>query len=63
MQATDIKVVTTLGNCVQVMTLVDDQWMEFVRIWYGMGRMLESEDEASQWAYFIAGTLRLSNNQ
>jgi hypothetical protein len=61
MRASEIKVVT-FGDCVQVMTLVDDQWMEFVRVWYGMGRMLETNDEALEWANFIAGTLRLSSN-
>jgi hypothetical protein len=57
------KVHSDLRNCVQIMTLVDDQWMEFARFWYGPDRFLESKDAALRWADLLLCTLTLSNNQ
>ena len=33
-----VKVHSDLRNCVQILTLVDDQWIEFARFWYGPER-------------------------
>ena len=40
------KVHSDLRNCVQVFTLVDDQWIEFARVWYGPERFVEDKEEA-----------------
>ena len=57
------KVHSDLRNCVQIMTLVDDQWIEFARFWYGSERFIESKEEALKWAGLLLTTLALSNNE
>jgi hypothetical protein len=43
------------------MTLIDDQWIEFARFWYGRERFLENKEEAIRWADLLLGVLALSS--
>jgi hypothetical protein len=63
MAATKIKVHSDLRNCVQICTLVDDQWIEFARIWYGPERLVEDKETALQWADLVCSALALSADQ